>query len=166
MEEMKPIGADASGHEVITNAVLEMLNSYPGLDGKEILFEEIGDADGIAFSSDSGPLVMTERRSITDHVFQTCQYPFFVIYRSTTTREYQKLYIQTFLDSLGKWLCKEPVEINEESHLLTKYPKLSDGRRITRITRENAYGLTPNENKSQDWMLPVTIQYTNEFDLL
>ena len=165
MEELKPIGADASGHEVITNAVLEMLNSYPGLDGKEIYFEEIGDADGIAFSSDSGPLVMTERRSITDHIFQTCQYPFFVIYRSTTTREYQKLYIQNFLDSLGKWLCKESVEINGETHRLTKYPNLSDNRKITRITRENAYGLTPNENKSQDWMLPVTIQYTNEFDL-
>lgn len=165
MEELKPIGTDASGHEVITNAVLEMLNSYPGLDEKEIFFEEIGDADGIAFSSDSGPLVMTERRSITDHVFQTCQYPFFVIYRSTTTREYQKLYIQTFLDSLGKWLCREPVEINGEFKRLSNYPKLSDGRKITRIARENAYGLTPNENKSQDWMLPVTIQYTNEFDL-
>lgn len=165
MEELKPIGADASGHEVVTNAVLALLNSFPGLDGKEILFEEIGDADGIAFSSDSGPLVMTERRSITDHVFQTCQYPFFVIYRSTTTREYQKLHIQTFLDSLGKWLCREPVEINGEFPLLSKYPELSDGRKITRITRENAYGLTPNENKSQDWMLPVKIQYTNEFDL-
>ena len=165
MEELKPIGADASGHEVITNAVLEMLNSYPGLDGKEIYFEEIGEADGLAFSSDSGPLIMAERRSITDHVFQTCQYPFFVIYRSTTTREYQKLHIQTFLDSLGKWLCKEPVEIRGESYILSKYPKLSDDRKITRITRENPYGLTPNENKSQDWMLPVTIQYTNEFDL-
>lgn len=166
MEEAKPIGADASGHEVVTKAVLEMLNSFPGLDGKEIFFEELGDADGIAFSSDSGPLVMTERRSITDHVFQTCQYPFFVIYRSTTTREYQKLHIQTFLDSLGKWLCREPVEINGEFEMLSKYPKLSDGRKIIRITRENAYGLTPNENESQDWMLPVTIQYTNEFDML
>lgn len=165
MGELKPIGTDASGHELITNAVLELLNSFPGLDNKEILFEEIGEADGIAFSSDSGPLVMTERRSITDHVFQTCQYPFFVIYRSTTTREYQKLNIQTFLDSLGKWLCKEPMEINGESHLLRKYPNLSDGRKITRITRENAYGLTPNENKSQDWMLPLVIQYTNEFDM-
>lgn len=165
MGELKPIGADASGHEAVTNAVLDLLNSYPGLDGKEIYFEEIGDADGIAFSSDSGPLVMTERRSITDHVFQTCQYPFFVIYRSTTTREYQKLYIQSFLDSLGQWLCKEAIEIDGTKYQLRSYPDLSKNRKITRITRENSYGLTPNENKSQDWMLPVTIQYTNEFDL-
>lgn len=165
MDEVKPIGADASGHEVVTNAVLELLNSFPGLNGRKILFEEIGEADGIAFSSDSGPLVMAERRSITDHVFQSCQYPFFVIYRTTSTREYQKLHVQTFLDSLGKWLCKEPVDIDGDEYLLKAYPKLSDGRKITRITRSNSYGLVPNENKSQDWMLPVTIQYTNEFDM-
>lgn len=165
MDEVKPIGSDASGHEVVINAVLELLNSFPGLNDREILFEEIGDAEGIAFSSDSGPLIMTERRSITDHVYQTCQYPFFVIYRSTSTREYQKLHVQTFLDALGKWLCKEPVEIDGEEQRLKTYPNLSDNRKITRITRSNAYGLVPNENKSQDWMLPVTIQYTNEFDM-
>ena len=165
MEELKPIGADASGYEVVTKAVLELLNQYPGLNGRDILFEELGAEDGIAFSSDSGPLVLTERISITDHVRQSCQYPFFVVYRTTATREYQKLNIQTFLDSLGKWLCKEPVEVDEETYQLKQYPKLSENRKITRITRENAYGLVPNENKSQDWMLPVTIQYTNEFDL-
>lgn len=165
MNEVKPIGADVSGHEVVTNAVLELLNSFPGLDGRKILFEEIGEADGIAFSSDSGPMIMTERRSITDHVYQTCQYPFFVIYRSTSTREFQKLHVQTFLDTLGKWLCKEPVEINGATHRLKDYPTLSDDRKITRILRNNAYGLVPNENKSQDWLLPVIIQYTHEFDM-
>lgn len=165
MEELKPIGADASGYEVVTKAVLELLNQFPGLNGREILFEELGAEDGIAFTSDSGPLVLAERISITDHVRQTCQYPFFVVYRSTASREYLKLNIQTFLDSLGKWLCKETIEVNEISYRLKQYPVLSANRKITRITRENAYGLVPNDNKSQDWMLPVTIQYTNEFDL-
>lgn len=165
MDEVKPIGADASGHDVVPRAVLELLNSFPGLNGRKIMFEEIGEADGIAFSSNSGPLIMAERRSITDHVYQTCQYPFFVIYRSTSSREYQKLHVQTFLDTLGKWLCREPVEINETEYQLKSYPKLSDKRKIISISRENAYGLVPNENKSQDWMLPVTIRYTNEFDM-
>lgn len=165
MDEKKPIGSDTSGHEIVPKAVLELLNGFPGLQGRTIMFEEIGDADGIAFSSDSGPLIMSERRSITDHVLQTCQYPFFVIYRTTGTREFQKLHVQTFLDALGKWLCKEPVEIDGAEHQLKQYPKLSDNRKITRISRNNAYGLIPNENKSQDWMLPVTIQYTNEFDM-
>lgn len=164
-DEVKPIGVDTNGYEVLTNAVLALLSEFPGLDGREILFEELGDESGIAFSADSGALIMSERRSITDHVSQTCQYPFYVVYRTTGTREFQKLQVQTFLDTLGKWLCKEPVDIDGVEYRLSSYPALSDGRKITRVTRTNSYGLTPNENKTQDWMLPVTIQYTNEFDM-
>lgn len=164
-EEVKPIGVDADGYKVLTNAVLALLSEFPGLDGREIYFEELGDESGIAFSADSGALIMSERRSITDHITQACQYPFYVIYRTTATREFQKLQVQTFLDALGKWLCKEPVQINGIEYRLTSYPALFGGRKITRVTRSNSYGLTPNENNSQDWMLPVTVQYTNEFDM-
>ena len=165
MNEIKPIGVDADGYEVLTNAMLALLNDFPGLDGREILFEELGKEDGFAFSADAGALVMSERRSITDHVSQTCQFPFFVVLRMNSTREYQKLQAQMLLDSLGKWLCKEPVEIDGEFTRLNNYPKLSDGRRITRITRSNSYGLDPAEDGVQDWMLPVSVQYTNEFDM-
>lgn len=164
MEE-KPIGVDATGYELLTRAVKDLLNRFPGLNGQKIYFEEIGEESGIAFSADAGALVMSEKRSITDHVTQICQYPFLVIYRASTTREYQKLNVANFLDTLGKWLCKEPVEISGETHKLSSYPNLSDGRKITRITRNNSYGTTPNENKSQDWILPVSVQYTNEFDM-
>lgn len=163
--EIKPIGVDAEGYKVLTNAVLALLSEFPGLDGQEILFEELGEERGIAFSADSGALIMSERRSITDHVTQLCQYPFYVIYRTAATREFQKLQVQKFLDTLGKWICKEPVEINGEEYRLTGYPVLSGDRKITRVTRSNSYGLTPNEDNTQDWMLPVTIQYTNEFDM-
>ena len=164
-EEIKPIGVDVAGFEMLAKAVLSLLNQYPGLEGKEILFEELGQDSGIAMSADNGALIMTERRSITDHVFQTCQFPFFVVYRTASTRENQKLQVQTFLDSLGKWLCKEPTEIGGAPHRLSAYPALTDGRRITRITRSNSYGLQPNPNGTQDWLLPVTVQYTNEFDM-
>lgn len=165
MEELKPIGADATGYELLTKAVKDLLNQFPGLNGQKIYFEEIGEEDGIAFSADAGALVMSERRSITDHVTQICQYPFMVIYRASTTREFQKLNVANFLDTLGKWLCKEPVEISGAVYNLPGYPVLSDGRQITRVTRNNSYGTVPNENKSQDWILPVSIQYTNEFDM-
>ena len=108
---------------------------------------------------------MSERRSITDHVVQTCQYPFFVVYRTSSSREYQKLYVQDFMDTLGKWLCKEPAEINGKTIRLYNYPKLAEGRRITRITRSNSYGLTPTEDGVQDWLMPVIVEYTNEFDM-
>lgn len=166
MEELKPIGVDPTGYEYMKRAIKALLNRYPGLDGERIYFEEIGEESGIAFSADSGALVMAERRSITDRVTQTCQFPFLLVYRTTATREFEKLNVSAFLDSIGKWLCKEPVEIRGETYRLTSYPAISDGRKITRITRNNSYGAVPNENKSQDWILPVSVQYTYEYDIL
>lgn len=164
-DELKPIGKDATGYELLTKAIKALLNQFPGLNGQKILFEELGEESGIAFSGDAGALVMAERRSITDHITQECQFPFLVVYRTTTTREFQKLNVSAFLETLGKWICKEPVEINDKTYRLSSYPEISDGRKIIRISRNNSYGTVPNENKSQDWILPVSVQYTYEFDM-
>lgn len=165
MEERKPIGADVSGFEILTNAVLNLLNQFPALNGREIRFEELGDESGIAFSADNGALIMSERRSITDRVYQTCQYPFYIVYRTPSTQEYQKLSVQAFFDSIGKWICREPVVIDDELIQLDTFPPLSEGRKIKRITRSNSYGLDPNENGVQDWLMPVMVEYTNEFNM-
>lgn len=165
MEEIRPIAADPTGYEILTRAVKDLLNQFPGLDGKTVYFEELGEESGLAFSADAGALVISERRSITDRVTQSCQYPFIIVYRTAATREFQKLKVSAFLDTLGKWICKEPVEMNGQTVKLSSYPALSDGRGITRVIRNNVYGTVPNENKSQDWVLPVTVQYTYEFDL-
>jgi hypothetical protein len=164
MSEQKIIGYDVTGYEILTNAVLALLSQFPGLNGRDILFEELEES-GIAFSADNGALIISERRSITDRVTQTCQFPFYIIYRTTSTKEFQKLQVQSFFDSIGKWICKEPVEINGDTVRLTKYPPLSDVRKITKVTRSNSYGLDPNEDGVQDWLMPVTVQYTNEFDM-
>lgn len=165
MEELKPIGADVSGFQILTNAVLDLLSRFPGLNGREILFEELGEDSGIAFSADNGALIMSEKRSITDHVRQVCQFPIYIVYRTASIQEYQKLQVQAFFDALGKWLCREPVEVNDEMVRLMQYPALSDDRKITRITRSNSYGLEANEDGVQDWLMPVTVEYTNEFDM-
>lgn len=160
--EVKPIGLDSTGYEVLTKAILQLLEEYPGLDGREILFEELGEESGIAFSADSGALVMSETADILGGYTQSCQYPMYIVYRTTATREKQKLQIQTYLDTLGKWLCQEPVEIDGDVVRLIQFPDLAQGRKITRITRLNSYGLEPNNNGVQDWLMPVTVQYTNE----
>ena len=165
MEEVKPIGTDPTGFDYLKRAIRSLLNQYPGMDGDKIYFEEIGEETGIMFSADAGALVMSERRSITDHVTQTCQFPFMLVYRTQAASEYEILNVFSFLDTIGKWLCKESVEINGVRHKLNTYPTISDGRKITRITRNNSYGTVPNENKSQDWVLPVSVQYTYEFDM-
>ncbi len=162
----KKVEMDATGYEVLTNAVLALLSRFPGLGGREILYEELEDSSGIAFFADAGALVMSQKKDITDHVTQSCQYPFNVVYRTESTRESQKLNVQKFMDALGKWLCKEPAVIGGETHRLVEYPELSGGRKITRVTRYNSYGAQPSESGVQDWVLPVQVEYTHEYDIL
>ena len=165
-DENKVIGKDATGYEVITEAMKVLLNQFPGLLLDEtVKFEELSDDSGIAFSNDAGALVYTEKEDIIGGVHQTCQYPFFLVYRAASSaRERQKMSIQEFLDTFGKWLCKEPAVIEGETYQLKSYPKLASGRKIIKITRHNSYGTAPQENGVQDWLLPVTVQYKNEFE--
>lgn len=165
-ENSKPIGKDATGYEILTEAVRALLNQFPGLDeGEEIRYEEIGKESGICFSNDAGALVYVEKRDILDVIHQTCQYPFLVIYRSAgAARERQKMSIQQFLETMGKWLCKEPVVIDGEPQRLGTYPALTGNRKIKRITRDNSYATQPQQNDVQDWILPVSVEYINEYE--
>ena len=64
MADVKPIGLDATGYEVLTVAVKSLLNQYPGLyDGEIVKFEEMEKDSGIAFSADNGALVDLQRTS-------------------------------------------------------------------------------------------------------
>lgn len=161
----KVIGRDASGFDILTRAVKSLLNQYPGLeDGEVIKFEELGKESGIAFSADNGALVYAETEDVCGFRHQKCQYPLYVVYRTASNKERLKLSAQEFLDSLGKWLCQEPVVINGTQTRLAAFPALSEGRIIKRITRENSYGLEPNADAVQDWVLPVAVQYTNDIE--
>lgn len=165
-DERKPIGRDATGYEVITEAMKDLLNQFPGLSkDEEVKYEELAADSGIAFSNDAGALVYTEREDVIGGVHQTCQYPFFIVYRaSSSTKERYKMTIQEFLDAFGKWLCREPVLIDGETYKLAGYPKLAGTRQIKKIIRDNSYGTEPQESGVQDWLLPVSVQYTNDID--
>lgn len=163
MEEVKPIGIDGTGYDILTEAVKELLNQYPGLGEREIAFEELKKTSGIAFSADNGALIITERKSVTGKVYQKCQYPFYVVYRTSADLEQQKINIQSFLDNLGRWISGEKITFNEVEHKLTHYPDLTDGREITKITRMNSYGLEPDQDGVQDWLLPCTVEYEHTY---
>lgn len=164
-DERKPIGKDASGYDVLTIAVKALLNQFPGLyENETVKFEELGEDSGIAFSADNGALIFSETEDVLGGVRQTCQYPFYIIYRTSSTKERQKMSIQEFLDTFGKWLCREPVVIDGSEQRLSNYPTLSQGRKITKVTRDNSYGLEPQESGVQDWILPVSIEYTYDFE--
>lgn len=162
-KEKNPIGRDILGFDVITKAVKELLNQFPGLsEGEEVRFEELEEDGGIAFSNNSGALVYDQKKSITGIVRQRCQYPFYIVYRMASTKERQKLIVQEFLDVFGKWICREP-NVYEHTGQIAQYPKLTGFREITTITRDNIYGLDPKENGVQDWVLPVTVEYNSKF---
>ena len=164
-DERKPIGKDASGYDVLTIAVKALLNQFPGLyENETVKFEELGEDSGIAFSADNGALIFSETEDVLGGVSQTCQYPFYIIYRTSSTKERQKMSIQEFLDTFGKWLCREPVVIDVSEQRLSNYPTLSQGRKITKVTRDNSYGLEPQESGVQDWILPVSIEYKYDFE--
>ena len=143
----------------------DLLNQFPGLYAdEEVKYEELAEDSGIAFSNDSGALVYTETEDVIGGIHQTCRYPFFIVYRAASSaKERQKMSIQEFLDAFGKWLCREPAVIEDEIYKLAGYPKLAGTRQIKKITRDNSYGTEPQENGVQDWLLPVTVQYTNDF---
>ena len=150
---------------MLTIAVKALLNQFPGLyENETVKFEELGEDSGIAFSADNGALIFSETEDVLGGVRQTCQYPFYIIYRTSSTKERQKMSIQEFLDTFGKWLCREPVVIDGSEQRLSNYPTLSQGRKITKVTRDNSYGLEPQESGVQDWILPVSIEYKYDFE--
>lgn len=163
MNETKPIGVDEGGSEPLKLAIVTLLNQYPDLNGRVVSFQGLGEDSGISIEPESGTLVYTETEDILGNVRQECQYPFFVVYRSGASSEYQKMTINEFLDSLGSWLGKETISVDGAEYQLTAYPEISGGRKIKRIVRFNSYALEPNENRTQDWVLPVTVEYTHEY---
>ena len=165
MDELKPIGLDGLGYDILKNAVLAMLNAFPGLDGREILFSGLTEDGGISMEPDSGTLIYKETKYITGDVKRECQFPFFVVYRSGASNSFLKMSTADFLDSLGAWVCREPVLVDGESYQLTEYPMLTGGRKITSVARFNSYALEPNQNKTQDGIIPITVHYTHDFTL-
>lgn len=165
MEKPKPLGLDGEGADILKNAVLELLNQFPGLDGREITFSGLTEDSGISMEPDSGTLIYTEKKFITGDVRQECQFPFFVVYRSGASSSYLKMSTAEFLDTLGAWICREPVVVDETPSQIKAYPTLYGGRKITKVTRFNSYALEPNQNKTQDWIIPITVHYTHEFTM-
>ena len=163
MSENKPLSIDGEGYGILKDAVLELLNQFPGLDGDKVVFGVLGPESGISMSPESGALVYTESEDIIGNVAQDCQFPFYVIYRTGATSEYLRLDVSTFLDIMGAWLCKEPVTIGGKVFRLSEYPKLTGGRAIKSATRFNSYPLAENENNTQDWVIPITVNYTHKF---
>lgn len=166
MADKKEIKYDLDGYDIITTALMELLNQYPDLGNDTIRFSTFATESGIAMFPSIGAVVETEKRSVTGKVYQNCNYPFTIVYKLAGLSEGNKIEVKDFLDKLGRWLEKQPVNIGTEQLRLADYPLLTENREIKSISRTTpSYLDTVEENKIENWVIPMILRYTNEYRL-
>lgn len=166
MAEEKQVKYDIDGYEVITTALMELINQYPRLSGKDkITFSMLDENSGKAMFPVTGAVIDTEKEDITGHVTQKCLYPFYVIYRAAGLSENRKAAVKEWLDCLGRWLERQKVTIDGTEYQLEEYPPLTGNRKFLSISRQTpAYLDATNENKREDWAISISARYQNEYD--
>ena len=164
--EDKKYSYDVDGFDYLTDALMKTINTFPGLEPEErFSFSRIPNEEGLSVIASAGAVIIDHHESITDHVWETCAYPFTIVYRASGPNERRKIGIKEWLDTLAKWLTRQKVKIAGVEYQLERFPALSEGRRINTITRQSpAYLASVNEDKSENWVMDLVIQYHNEFD--
>lgn len=158
---------DIDGSEAVSNVLLTLLNTFPGLSDKQhILFATLSETSGIGFFPTTGAALLSDTEDVTGHVKQVCLYPFSVVYRAAPKSEAQRMRIKEYLDTLGKWLEQQPVTINGTEYRLENYPALASGNRIIKsISRSSpAYINAAYQDGIEDWIIAARLNYENEFD--
>ncbi len=141
------------------------MNSFPGLeDGDKFDFSTVPVEDGYSVIASSGSFIVNETESITGHVKQICAYPFMIVCRASGLSQKRKIAMKEWMDTLSKWLTRQEIIMFGVREKL-EWPKLTGDRKITNIERQSpAYLGSINEDKSENWVTELVIQYRNEFD--
>ena len=167
---------DVQSYDIITNAIMDLLNTYAALYGKSVSFSDL-DADyGYTMYPSSGAVIVSQIHDILGHTTQNCQYNFNVMYHVGSLREHQKITAKEWLDRLGRWLEKQPITVEETVtnngttttqevvYTLSEYPALTGNRKFTEIQRTSPATLTGIEsNGVEQWSIGITARYVNEF---
>ena len=168
MADNKPVALDIDGYEYVTDALMEMANSYPGLNkmvGEHFDFTNADPEDGLTIMATSGSVIYDERESITGHVRQECTYPFMVVYKASGLSQKRKIQVKEWMDTFARWMTRQPVTINNRTFVLQAWPELTHGRVIRTIQRQSpCYLAQINEDKSEIWAMDLVIRYRNEFN--
>ena len=139
------------------SAVLtDLLNKFPELDGKEIRFAELENKRGVGIFPASSAKVIREQTDVCGGVYQTCAYPFYLIYRAVLQTESERLAVKLFLDELAGWLEQLPA---------ASFPNIGDGRKITSFAQQSAATLSRRyDDGAEDWAVLLRMNYTNTFE--
>lgn len=157
---------DVDGYDLVTAAVMALVNTFPGLeDGETFEFATEQTGEGVSIFPTTGSFIYEERESITGHVTQMCQYPFTVVYRAAGLNSKRRMGAKEWLDSFGRWIERQPIEIDGTTYVLPEWPDLTENRKIREVTRQApAYLATVEDDKSENWIMDVVVRYRNEFD--
>lgn len=163
-ETKEQVRYDLDGYEVITTALMALINQYPRLPGgDEIAFSTLEAESGKAMFPITGAIIETEDKDILGGTTQVCLYPFFVIYRASGLSESRKAAVKEWLDDLGRWLEKQSIIVNNVSYKLDQYPELSGNRRFLAINRQTPAYLDNTNEQVEDWAIYISARYQNEF---
>ena len=166
MVDVVQVQFDVDGYELVTAALMDLVNTFPGLEGGETFsFATEPAEEGVAIFPTTGSFIYDERESITGHVTQMCQYPFTAVYRASGLNSKRRVSAKEWLDLFGRWIERQPVMISGTTYVLREWPVLKDNRVIREVSRQApAYLTSVNEDKSENWIMDVVIRYRNEFD--
>ena len=165
-EQSQNLRSDVDGYELVTNALMSLVNQFPLLEeGETFSFAQLDDDEGIAIFPSTGSFIYDERESITGHVTQMCQYPFTVVYRASGLNQKRKIDAKEWLDYFGRWIEKQPINYDDTRYVLDEWPELSGDRSIEEVFRQTpSYLIDVPENKSENWICEIIIRYRCEFD--
>lgn len=152
--------------EIVSKAIVDLVNKYPKLEYDDyIAFNTLPDDKGKAIFPISGGVINIERESITGHVYQEVSYPFYVYFRTATSKESIKLMVKEWLDDLGRWLEKQVITYEGKDYVIKDYPLLEGNRKFKEFSRQTPASLdSVAENGSELWGIYINAIYTNEFD--
>lgn len=156
---------DVDGYEVLTEAIMALLNDYPGLKtGEVVKFNDLDENSGKTMFPMSGTVIEREERDIVGGVMQYCQYPFYFVYRCGKLNEARRQGVKEWLDKLGRWLEKQPVKIGDTTYVIDEYPVLTGTRKIRSMQRTSPAALNQiGPNNTEDWVISISVKYINQF---
>lgn len=155
---------DIDGEETLSTTLIDLLNTFPLADNHPVCFSTLEKTSGVGFFPLAGAAVTNEQRDIIGTVYQTCQYPFLLIYRAAPKTEDARLRIKEYLDMIGKWLEQQEITVSDEKHQIQNYPDLDGNRKIKSISRTTpAYLDKAYDDGTEDWCISITAIYTNTF---
>lgn len=161
----KKIEYDVEGYDILTTALMDLLNDYPALsEGETIKFNTLNENSGKAMFPVSGSIIERKNRDILGRTTEICNYPFYVICRYGHLNESRKVNMKEWLDNLGRWLEKQTIKVGDVEHTLIDYPYLTGNREIIEIRRTTPATLNAiNDNNTEDWAITITARYRNQY---